>query len=155
VKTVEKALGAYLISSDPARLDLDAIRTYLSEQSYWARGRSAETIARAVENSLPFGLYRDGRQVGFARVVSDWATFGWLADVYVLPGDRRRGLGKALVQTALEHPAVRDLPRVMLATADAHALYERYGFEPLDRPERYMAIETRAVRDAGLDGTDC
>jgi GNAT superfamily N-acetyltransferase len=154
VKAVDKAVGAYLISSDRARLDLDAIHMYLSEQSYWARGRSFEQIARGVENSLPFGLYRGAAQVGFARVVSDWATFGWLADVYVLPEDRGHGLGKALVEAVLEHPAVRDLPRVMLATEDAHGLYERYGFGPLARPERYLAIEPRAVRDAGTDDPD-
>jgi GNAT superfamily N-acetyltransferase len=152
---LDKALGAYLISSDRARLDLDAIHTYLSEQSYWARGRTRDQIARGVENSLPFGLYRNGAQVGFARVVSDWATFGWLADVYVLPRERGHGLGKALVEAALGHPHVRDLPRVMLATADAHGLYERYGFGPLERPERFMAIESPVSREAGLDGTEC
>jgi GNAT superfamily N-acetyltransferase len=151
---MDKALGAYLISSNPARLDLDAIHTYLSEQSYWARGRSRERIVRAIENSLPFGLYRDGAQVGFARVVTDESTFGWLADVYVLPAERERGLGKALVEAVLEHPAVRNLPRLMLATADAHGLYERYGFEALESPERFMAIETRAAREASA-GTEC
>jgi GNAT superfamily N-acetyltransferase len=152
---VDNPLGAYLISTDRARLDLDAIHTYLSEQSYWARGRSAAQIALAIENSLPFGVYKGTAQVGFARVVTDWATFGWLADVYVLPSERGNGLGKALVEAVLEHPAIRDLPRLMLATADAHGLYERYGFEPLEGAERFMAIESRASREAGADGTDC
>jgi GNAT superfamily N-acetyltransferase len=138
---VEKALGAYLISTDPARLDLDAIYAYLSGESYWARGRSRDRIARAVENSLPFGAYRAGAQVGFARVVTDYATFAWLADVYVLESERGNGLGKALVQAVVDHPAVSDLPRVVLATVDAHGLYEQFGFEPLRRGERFMAIE--------------
>jgi GNAT superfamily N-acetyltransferase len=154
VKTFEKAVGTYLISTDRTRLDLDAIHTYLSEQSYWARGRSEEIIVRAIENSLPFGLYRSGAQVGFARVVTDWATFAWIADVYVLESDRGQGLGKALVDAVLEHPAVRGLPRVMLATADAHGLYAEYGFEALERPERFMAIESQNLRDIGVDPPD-
>jgi GNAT superfamily N-acetyltransferase len=139
---VEKAVGEHLISTDRTRLDLDAIHTYLSERSYWARGRSFDQISRAIENSVPFGLYHDGRQVGFARIVSDWATFAWLADVYVLPEHRGRGLGKALMEAVMEHASVHGLPRVMLATEDAHGLYERYGFEGLDRAERFMAIES-------------
>jgi GNAT superfamily N-acetyltransferase len=141
VKALEKVLGAHHISTDRTRLDLDAIHTYLSERSYWARGRSRDQIVRAIDNSLPFGLYHGAEQVGFARVVSDWATFAWLADVYVLPAHRGRGLGKALVEAVIEHPAVAGLPRVMLATADAHGLYERYGFTLLDGAERFMAIE--------------
>jgi GNAT superfamily N-acetyltransferase len=148
VKAVEKAVGAYLISTDRARLDLDAIYAYLSGESYWARGRSREQIVRAIENSLPFGVYRGAEQVGFARVVTDWSTFAWLADVYVLPEERGHGLGKALIATVVEHPAVRALPRVLLATADAHGLYEQYGFAQLEDTERFMAIEARAVRDA-------
>jgi GNAT superfamily N-acetyltransferase len=155
VKTVEKALGAYLISTDPARLDVDAIHAYLSGESYWARGRSRELIGRAIENSLPFGVYRDGAQVGFARVVTDYATFAWLADVYVLEPERGNGVGKALVQAVVEHPAVRDLPRVVLATVDAHGLYKQFGFEPLDRGERFMAIESTAVVLPPREGEGC
>jgi GNAT superfamily N-acetyltransferase len=154
VRPFEKAVGAYLISTDPTRVDLDAIHTYLSEQSYWARGRSEEIVARAIENSVPFGLYRDGAQVGFARVVTDWATFAWIADVYVLASERGQGLGKALVEAVVEHPAVRGLPRVMLATADAHGLYEGYGFEGLAHPQRFMAIESQHVRDIAVDPPD-
>jgi GNAT superfamily N-acetyltransferase len=135
-------------------LDLHAIHTYLSEESYWARGRSEETVVRAIENSVPFGLYLQRAQVGFARVVTDWATFAWIADVYVLASERGRGLGKALVEAVLEHPAVHELPRVMLATADAHGLYEGYGFEGLPRPERFMAIESRQLRNIGLAPPD-
>jgi GNAT superfamily N-acetyltransferase len=140
-KTVERSLGAYLISTDPERLDLDAIYAYLSGVSYWARGRTRETIVRGVENSVPFGVYRHGEQVGFARVLTDYATFGWLADVYVLEEHRGQGLGKALVEAVLEHPVVAQLPRMVLATADAHGLYEQYGFVSLVGDERWMALE--------------
>lgn len=139
---MERAFGAYLISTNRARLDLDAIYEYLANEAYWARGRSRERIVRGIENSLPFGVYRDGAQVGFARAVTDHATFAWIADVYVLESERGQGLGKALVEAVLEHDAVRGLPRVMLATADAHELYERYGFAPLERVDRFMAIES-------------
>jgi GNAT superfamily N-acetyltransferase len=151
----ERALGPYLISSDPGRLDLDAICAYLSGESYWARGRPREQIVRGIENSLPFGVYRDGDQIGFARIVTDYATFAWLADVYVLDGHRGQGLGKALIEAVVEHPEVRSLPRVVLATADAHGLYERYGFKPLHRDERFMAIESLASAEACAEGEGC
>ena len=155
MKAFERSLGAYLISTDPRRLDLDAIFAYLSGESYWARGRPREQIVRGIENSLPFGVYRDGEQVGFARIVTDYATFAWLADVYVLEGHRGHGLGKALIEAVVAHPAVRDLPRVLLATADAHSLYERYGFEPLHRDERFMAIESKVSAEACAEGEGC
>jgi len=144
----ERSLGGYLISTDRQRLDLDAIYTYLSGESYWARGRPRDQIVRGIENSLPFGVYRDREQVGFARVVTDYATFAWLADVYVLDAHRGHGLGKALVQAVVEHPAVRGLPRLLLATADAHRLYERFGFESLEGDERFMAIEAKALAES-------
>ena len=152
---MERSLGAYLISTDRARLDLDAIYTYLSFESYWARGRARDQIVRGVDNSLPFGVYHGTDQVGFARIVTDYATFAWLADVYVLPEHRGQGLGKALVETVVAHPDVRDLPRVLLATADAHGLYEQYGFTPLHRDERFMAIEPPAAADACAEGDGC
>jgi GNAT superfamily N-acetyltransferase len=148
VKTVERAFGAYLISTDRSRLDLDAIYAYLSGESYWARGRPRDQIVRGIENSLPFGVYRDGAQVGFARIVTDYATFAWLADVYVLESQRGNGVGKALIETIVEHPAIRGLPRLMLATADAHGLYEQYGFTPLRGDERFMAIEAKALTES-------
>ena len=135
------------ISTDRARLDRDLIHRYLSEESYWARGRSREEIERAIEHSIPFGVYDPDRQVGFARAVTDRATFAWLADVFVLPSHRGQGIGKRLVETVLEHPELRPMRRWMLATADAHGLYRRFGFEELRGPERFMAIESAA--DAG------
>jgi GNAT superfamily N-acetyltransferase len=141
---VEKSLGAYLISTDPGRLDLDAIFAYLSGESYWAKGRPRDQVVRGIENSLPFGVYRGDEQVGFARIVTDYATFAWLADVYVLAEHRGQGLGKALIEMVIEHPALRSLPRVMLATLDAHGLYEQYGFAPLQGDTRFMAIQPPA-----------
>jgi GNAT superfamily N-acetyltransferase len=129
--------GEYLISTAPERLDLDVIHRFLSEESYWAPGVEREVVARSIEHSLCFGLYQGDAQVGFARVVTDRAAFAWLADVFVLPSHRGRGLGKWLVETVLAHPDLRGLRRFMLGTADAHSLYERYGFGPVD-PARTM-----------------
>lgn len=152
---MERSLGAYLISTDRARLDLDAICTYLSGESYWARGRPRDQIVRGIENSLPFGVYRGADQVGFARLVTDYATFAWLADVYVLEAHRGHGLAKALLGTVMAHPAVRGLPRVLLATADAHGLYERFGFTSLQGDERFMAIETKALTESYVREEGC
>jgi GNAT superfamily N-acetyltransferase len=136
------------ISTDPSRLDRDMVHRYLSEEAYWARGRSRDVTERAIEHSMPFGVYVDGRQVGFARVVTDRATFAWLADVFVLPSHRGHGLGKRLVETILGHPELRGMKRWFLATADAHGLYRRYGFEELRDAGRFMAVESpRDVRD--------
>jgi len=133
---VERAHDGYLISSDPARLDLDLIHRWLSEDSYWARGRTRETVERSVPPSVNFGAYTaDGEMVGAARVVTDFATFGWLCDVFVLDEHRGRGLGIALVEAVVTHPDLRHLKRMILATADAHSLYERFGFEPMGDPE--------------------
>ena len=142
---MDKAFGDYVISTDRQRLDLHAIHTFLAEQSYWARGVTRATVEKSIENSLPFGAYRNDSQVGFARIVPDYATFGWLADVFILPGERGSGLGKALVGFAVNHPEVRGVRRQLLATRDAHGLYERFGFEPLERTERFMIIEPPAT----------
>ena len=130
--------GDYTISTDPARLNVEAVHEFLSTQSYWARGRDFETVRRAVENSLPFGVYREGRQVGFARVVTDYATFAWLADVYVLDEFRGEGLGKWLVEVILSHPELQHLRRWILGTRDAHELYRRFGFTEIEQPQFYM-----------------
>lgn len=135
---MERAVGAYLISTDRARLDLDAIYAYLSGESYWARGRSRERVVRGIENSLPFGVYRDGAQVGFARVVTDYATFAYLGDVFILPEYRGQGLSKWLMETIVDHPRLQGFRRWILATKDAHALYEKYGFTALKHPDRWM-----------------
>ena len=123
--------GGYTISCDQARLDLEVIYAFLSGESYWAQGRSRERVERSVANSLPFGLYKGEAQVGFARVVTDYATFAWLADVFVLDSERGRGLGLWLVETVMSHPRLRGVRRWLLATRDAQGLYRRFGFRDL------------------------
>jgi len=129
--------GEYAISTDRSRLDLKVIHGFLST-SYWAAGRSAETIRRSIENSLAFGVYHKERQVGFARVITDYATFAWIADVFILEEHRGRGLSKWLMEAMLSHPELQGFRRWVLATKDAHGLYRRFGFEELKRPERWM-----------------
>ncbi len=129
------------ISTDRARLDLPAIHRYLSEESYWARGRTYETVCQATSNSLCFGVYGpEGAQAGLARVVTDYATFAWLCDVFILAPHRGRGLGKWLVQTIVGYPPLAGLRRILLATADAHGLYRHYGFRGLTAPEKWMEL---------------
>ena len=132
-------MPAYEISTDPRRLDVDLVHRFLSEESYWAKGRDRATTDRSIENSIPFGAYLDGRQVGFARVVTDRSTFAWLADVFVLAEHRGHGLGKRLVEAAIGHPDLVGLKRWLLGTADAHDLYRRYGFREISR--RLMGMD--------------
>jgi GNAT superfamily N-acetyltransferase len=124
--------GKYFICTDEARLDLDLIHRFLSEEAYWSPGVEREVVERSIANSICFGLYGPAGQVGFARVVTDRAAFAYLADVFVLLEYRGRGLGKWLVETVLSHPDLQGLRRFFLGTADAHSLYERYGFRPID-----------------------
>ena len=136
----ESRQGNYLISTDPSRLQFSAIYHFLSVDSYWAQGRTLETIRTSIQHSLCFGIYLDGEQVGFARIVTDYATFAWLCDVFIREDQRGHGLGKWLVQTIVAHPELNTIKRMLLATRDAHELYRRYGdFEPLPNPERWMA----------------
>jgi N-acetylglutamate synthase-like GNAT family acetyltransferase len=132
------------ISTDPGRLDVDQIHRWLSEDAYWARGRSREVVERSIAHSLNFGVYDDGQLVGYARLVTDGATFAWLCDVYVAPDQRGRGVGTALMDAVEERLRGLGVRRAMLATADAHALYARYGFEPVSDTERWM---TRSYQD--------
>jgi GNAT superfamily N-acetyltransferase len=126
------------ISSDPADFDLDWIFSALSERSYWAHGRGRSVVERSVANSLGFAALLGDRQVGFARVVTDQATFAWICDVFVDESVRGRGVGKRLMAAIVEDPRLRGLKRMLLATEDAHGLYARFGFEPLDQPDRWM-----------------
>jgi len=128
----------YLITTDRARLDIDFIHRWLSGESYWASGRSREVVQRSIENSLCFGLYNQDAQVGFARIVTDYATFAWVADVFVIDEHRGRGLSKWLMEVIIAHPQLQGLRRWVLSTKDAHGLYERFGFIKLHRPERWM-----------------
>ena len=135
----------YVISSDPSWVEVDVVWRFLSEESYWARGVPRETVLTSLANSIPFGVYEIGlqsrrEQVGFARVVSDRATFAYLADVFVLTEHRGQGLSKRLLETVLAHPELRGLRRWLLFTADAHTLYEQFGFARTAQPERIMEI---------------
>jgi GNAT superfamily N-acetyltransferase len=132
--------GELLISSNPDLVDIDRVHTFLSEQSYWARGISRERVIIALRNSIPFGAYIAGTQIGYARAITDRATFAYLADVYVDQEHRGRGLGKLLVKTAIAHPELRPMRRWMLGTRDAHRLYSQFGFMPLEEPGRWMEL---------------
>src|SRR4051794_6088664 len=144
---------SYEISNDPARLDRELIHRFLSEESYWAKGRSREVVDRSIDHSIPFGVCQgDGAQVGFARVVTDRCTFAWIADVFVVQEHRGRGLGKRIVEAVLAHPELQVMGRWFLGTADAHGLYEQFGFGPLQRTERFMAVETPIDRDSCASG---
>jgi GNAT superfamily N-acetyltransferase len=125
------------ISTDPARVDVQVVYEFLTN-SYWAKGIPVETVRRAIVNSLCFGIYHEGRQVGFARVISDRATFAYLADVFVFEPYRGRGLSRWLMECILSHPDLQGLRRWMLATRDAHKLYAQYGFTPIKNPDRWM-----------------
>ena len=132
-------VNTYDISTDPSRLDLDAIHDYLA-RSYWSPGVPKSIVARAIAHSMCFGIYLDDAQVGFARVITDKATFAYLADVYVLEAHRGQGLSKRLVEQIQAHPELKGLRRFLLATLDAHGLYAQFGFRPLAAPERMMEI---------------
>lgn len=126
------------ITEDISKLDIDLIHRFLVEESYWARERTMEQTRTAIENSMCFGVYDGGRQVAFARVVSDKATFAYIGDVFVVEGYRGRGISKMLMEYIVEHPDLQGLRRWVLATRDAHGLYEQFEFAPLRHPERWM-----------------
>ncbi len=130
----------FLISADPKNLDLNVIHGFLTN-CYWAKGISRDVVQRSIEHSLCFGVYdSDGAQVGFARVISDFATVAYLGDVFVLESHRGRGLSKWLMECVMQHPALQGLRRWILLTQDAHRLYSKFGFTPLKSAERYMEL---------------
>lgn len=135
---MEAALGDFFISTDRSRLDVDAIQRFLAEDSYWACERTLEQTKTAIENSICFGVYHGERQIGFARVVSDQATFAYIGDVYIIEEFRGQSLSKWLMETIVSHPDLQNLRRWVLATRDAHTLYEKFGFHELTFPERWM-----------------
>ena len=135
--TAEWKKDSWVITTDPARQDVDAIHAYLT-RAYWCEGIPREVVERAVRNSLCFGLFDGAAQVGLARVVTDYATYAYLCDVYVLESHRGRGLGKWLIECVMTHPQLQGLRRFNLATRDAHALYAQFGFQPLRQPEVHM-----------------
>lgn len=140
--------GEYIISTDNERLDLPVIHDFISNQSYWGQGREIETVQRSLDHSLNFGLFKNNQQIGFARVVTDFATFAWVADVFILEAHRRQGLSTWLMESILSHPDLQGFRRWVLATKDAHELYRRYGFKELKRPERWMERPDPQMQEA-------
>ncbi len=137
--------GEYVISTDPARLDLDVIHEFLTN-CYWSKGIPRDVVARSIEHSLCFGIYdSSGAQVGFARVISDLATVAYLGDVFVLESHRGRGLSKWMMECITQHPALQGLRRWILLTRDAHGLYSKFGFTSLKSSERYMELHRADV----------
>ena len=152
----------YLVSTDPARLDLDVIHGFLTN-CYWAKGVPRQVVARAIEHSLCFGIYDEtsgkvpdgtklatpvaAAQIGFARVITDFATIAYLGDVFVVESHRGRGLSRWMMECIMQHPALQGLRRWILLTRDAHRLYQQFGFTPVKAPERYMELHNAAVYD--------
>jgi len=132
----------YKISTDLSLLDFDTIFNYLDQQSYWAKGMPPQKLKKALEHSICFGVYKDGAQAGFARVVTDKATFAYLCDVFILPENQGIGLSKWLMQTIMAHPDLQGLRRWALATLDAHGLYKQFGFDVINNPGSWMQIFT-------------
>jgi len=134
------------ISAQPDRLDRDLVHRFLSEDAYWSPGVSRETVDTAIDHSLCFGAYGDdGSQIGFTRVVTDHATFAWICDVFVVPQARGQGVGKALIAAVVAHPSVACVRRVMLATEDAHGLYEQFGFRKPDDVHKWLVLRPGAA----------
>jgi GNAT superfamily N-acetyltransferase len=137
-------MTAYEITCDKSRLDTEAIHSFLT-QSYWSPGVPRSIVERAIANSLCFGAFQEGRQIGFARVITDQATFAYLADVYVLPDHRGKGVSLRLMETVIGHPDLQGLRRMLLATRDAHTLYEKFGFKALGAPDFMMEVHNPDV----------
>ena len=131
------------ISTDKNRLDVTFVHRFLCDESYWAAHIPLDVVKTSIENSLCFGAYDGGAQVGFARVITDYATFGYVADVFVVPSHRGKGVGRELMAAITAHPSLQRLRRWQLVTRDAHRLYEQFGFRPLSAPERHMEIAVR------------
>ncbi|SFD61761.1 Acetyltransferase (GNAT) domain-containing protein [Chitinophaga sp. CF118] len=132
-------MSSFYISDDKTKLDLALIHDFLSNRSYWAQGRTMETVEKSIAHSICLGVYnQEHKQVGFARIATDYAIFAWLMDVFILEDYRGQGLSKLLIKEVMAHPDLQGLKRWGLVTADAHSLYQQFGFTPLEKPERMM-----------------
>lgn len=142
--------GDFTISTDKSRLDIGVIHTFL-QTAYWSKNVPREVVEKSIQHSLCFGVYHHTEQVGFARLITDYATFAYFSDVFILEAYQECGLGKWLVQCMLVHPECQGLRRWLLATLDAHGLYQRYGFQPLKNTERFLEIfdPDMYTRDSG------
>lgn len=133
-------MNAVSITTNPSDLDVECIHRFLSEESAWARGIPADLVRLSIANSLNFGLFVEGRQAGYARLVTDHATFAYLLDVFVLPEYRGRGLSRELMSAVMTHPTTQKVRRIILVSSTARGLYEKFGFSALSKPETYMEI---------------
>ncbi|WP_160716551.1 GNAT family N-acetyltransferase [Chitinophaga solisilvae] len=138
--TIETQEGEFLVSTDKSKLDTAVIYDYLAHESYWSQNIPRSVVEKSLQGSLCFGLYHHQQQVGFARLITDYATFAYLADVFVLEAYRGRGLSKFLMRCIIAHPDVAGLRRIMLVTSDAHGLYEQFGFTGIPNPEKMMQL---------------
>jgi GNAT superfamily N-acetyltransferase len=145
MKIYETVQNKFIISTDKSKLDVGIIHNYLCNESYWAKNISVELVKKSIEGSCCFGLFVNEnavfKQIGFARVITDCATFGYLADVFIVEAYRGKGLSKWLMETIMNCPDLQGLRRWLLATKDAHGLYTKFGFLPLDKPERIMGFK--------------
>lgn len=141
----KKSKGDYLISTDKRKLENNFIYKFLSTESYWAKGITLDKVIRAIKGSVCFGVYYNNQQIGFARVVTDFTGFGYLADVFIVSEHRGKGLSKWLMKEILAHPELQGFRRWMLATDDAHKLYEKFGFKALKRPDQFMELHNTAI----------
>lgn len=137
----EKIINNYLFSTDRSKLQLDVIHNYLSKESYWAQNMPLDLIKESINGSICFAIYSNNEQIAYARVITDNATFAYLADVFVLEEHRGKGLSKELMRFIMDHPSLKHLRRFMLATRDAHGLYKQFGFNALAKPETMMEIK--------------
>ena len=142
----------YLVSTDKSKIDVETVHHFLSH-SYWAENIPLDVVRKSIENSLCFGMYHEEKLVGFARAISDFATFAYLADVFILPEERGKGLSKWLIGIILEHPQLQGLRRFTLATRDAHSLYAQFGFSLFDKPERWMQKHDPDVYKRGMSSS--
>ena len=133
-------MSSITVSTDKSKLDIDLIHAYLCDESYWAKGIPRDVVERSIEHSLCVGAYEGERQIGFARAVTDYAVFAYIADVFVIESHRGRGVSKMIMHAIMEHPSLQGLRRWSLVTSDAHALYAQFGFVPLANPEKYMEM---------------
>ena len=145
MKHIEQTLGEFLISTDKAKLDLNAIHDFLSTKAYWSLNIPKDKVKLAIENSLCFGMYENGKQIGFARVISDMATIAYLGDVYILEEYRGKGLSKWLMDVLMNHPDLQGLRRWILLTGDAHGLYRQYGWTAIADASKWMELHNKNV----------
>lgn len=146
IKQITFNVNEFFISTDKSKLNLDVIKEFLVNKSYWARGRSTMTIEKSIKNSLCFGVYTaSNTQIGFARVVTDFSVFAWIMDLFIVEEYRKKGLSKLLMTEIMEHPDLQGLQRWGLGTDDAHVLYEKYGFRTVSNPEMMMELTFKPI----------